>query len=788
MVMGLAVLVVFGKNLSAANPYMTTGIKIIEGVVQGPPFQPSSVFPWGSDLVGRDMQALVMWGARQTLVMAVFGMLARLVLGTILGMLAGWWQNSWIDRAVQAFISVWAAFPVTLFAMILILGIGIQYGMGVFIVTLCVVGWGEIAQTVRAEVISQKPSQHIEAARALGAGSGTILFRHILPHLWKGLLVSSALEMAAVLMLLAELGYLNIFLGGGFRVEISAETTYAYSDVPEWGALLANVQGWWRSYPWLAWAPGLLFFASILAFNLLGEGLRRFLDEGRVNLGRLINRYTIVIGLAFLFGLSLLIRTTALVDLYHKESLRYDENRTMVTIEKLASPAFMGRETGTEGVYLAADYIARQMEEIGLQPGGTLKSYIQELAAPRSHLAGTPKIEVLDSAGKVQETFSYRQDFVEYATDIVGQATGEITAPIRGMILGDLAAERLTKPIIFLGNEVEESIFIIREKDLPLLKFNQTFGETGGVLVVREDNQFLKERDLFTYLRYTTPYHFPTLSITRETADRLLATAGSSLAEMEEISKSVPFDKIGFTEPGSVVHLEEKFLEEDLSEKYYNVIGYIPGYGSLLGEAEGLGLDSHVIMISAYYDGLGTGPDGTLYPGANDNASGVAMMLELARLMKTSNFKPDKTIVFVAWAGGERREGLSLTNVLNAESRLALLEPEAVIELSGVGAGTGKSLALGQGTSYRLVRLFEQAADKLNVPLTNTGRDPHADRAYAMGFGGRQALSAYVSWDGSDWLVHTMEDNPSIIDPTKMRKIGRTTYLVLMVLSRETEY
>ena len=60
--------------------------------------------------------------------------------------------------------------------------------------------------------------------------------------------------------------------------------------------------------------------------------------------------------------------------------------------------------------------------------------------------------------------------------------------------------------------------------------------------------------------------------------------------------------------------------------------------------------------------------------------------------------------------------------------------------------------------------------------------------AYAMCFGGRQALSAYVSWDGSDWLVHTMEDNPSIIDPTKMRKIGRTTYLVLMVLSRETEY
>ncbi len=121
--------------------------------------------------------------------------------------------------------------------------------------------------------------------------------------------------------------------------------------------------------------------------------------------------------------------------------------------------------------------------------------------------------------------------------------------------------------------------------------------------------------------------------------------------------------------------------------------------------------------------------------------------------MKASNYQPDKTIVFVAWAGGERREGLSLTNVMNAESRLSLLEPEAVIELSGVGAGSGNALALGQGTSYRLVRLFEQAASRLNVRLTNTGRDPHADRPGVAGFGGRQALSAYVSWDGSDLLV-----------------------------------
>jgi len=73
-----------------------------------------------------------------------------------------------------------------------------------------------------------------------------------------------------------------------------------------------------------------------------------------------------------------------------------------------------------------------------------------------------------------------------------------------------------------------------------------------------------------------------------------------------------------------------------------------------------------VIIVSAYYDGVGTDLAGTVYPGANDNASGVGTMLELARLLKESPYQPDKTILFVAWAGGERSEGLSVVNILNA--------------------------------------------------------------------------------------------------------------------------
>ena len=200
------------------------------------------------------------------------------------------------------------------------------------------------------------------------------------------------------------------------------------------------------------------------------------------------------------------------------------------------------------------------------------------------------------------------------------------------------------------------------------------------------------------------------------------------------------------------------------------------------------GMDSEVVMVSAYYDGLGVGPDGTLYPGANDNASGVATLLELARALKDSPYRPNKTVLFVAWAGGERSEGLSVVNVMNARPGGLDLTVTEVIELSGVGAGSGNAIALGEGSSYRLVRLFQSAAEKYNVSTTTRGRGPHYGRQAAPGFGDRKAFTLLLSWDGSDAVSHTPADTPKIIDPAKLSEVGRSTLLTLFVLSRESSY
>ncbi len=775
VVLALLALAVFGKQWATADPYLSHGVMIIDGEVWGPPFPPSTVFPWGTDAVGRDVRALVLAGARQTLALGLFGMIARVVVGVSLGMLAGWWQRSWLDRVINTVVSIWAAFPVTLFAMILILGLGIQRGMSVFIIALCTVGWGEIAQYVRGEVIGQKPQLYVEAARSVGARSSGILTRHILPHLLPDVLVLASMEMGAVLMLLADLGYLNIFMGGGSGADLLGESHYVFSDMPEWSAMLANVRVWWRSYPWMALYPGGMFFLSILAFNLWGEGLRRFLAESRISLNRFINRYTLIGGLVLLVGSAWAMRSVTPMELYKSQARQFDAARAMQDIQELSSPAYRGRESGTDSDRLTADYIAARMQEIGLFPGGTKDTYLQEQINPKFILTETPRLEIAGENGSPDVQLAYRQDFVERISN--EQTYGEGEGRLVGLALGQ--GDRV-EPVPLSDQYFFDKILLVRDSDLANLSMRV---RVAGLLVVTDEFEIMDLKILSPF--YNEP-NYPTMYVSTQAADRLLATAGSSLAALDTLSQQTPADQYAQTAEGASIHESILGLWGDHRQKNYNVIGYIPGTGSDTVGRQGRSMDNDVIMVSAYYDGSGMGPDGTLYPGANDNASGVAAMLEIARVMKEGNFQPKKTVIFVAWSGGDRFQGLNVDNAMNAKTGFLNLNVEAVIELSGVGAGAGKGIAIDQGTSFRMVTVFQQAAQKIGVSTTNRGRGPHFN--IANWHARRTAMSAIIHWDGSDALAHTKEDTYQTIDPIKLRKAGQTTALAVTVLSRELNY
>jgi len=784
LIIGLVILMVYGGNLTPTSPYETNNIRTIEGEIAAPPFQPSTEFPWGSDYVGRDIQALVLHGARQTLTLAFFGMLARLLLGIVLGTLAGWKRGSWFDRVISGAVGVWAAFPVTLFAMLLIQGLGIQQGLWVFIVAISVVGWGEVAQIVRGKVLSIKPQPYVESARSVGAHTIQILSRHMLPNLMNSLIVLAVLEMGGILMLLAELGYLNIFLGGGFQAIIGdtgrSSTVVYFSDVPEWAALIANVRNWWRSYPWMALYPGIAFFLSIMAFNVLGEGLRRFLDESQANLSRLFNRYTFATCVSAIVALSILLQASTPLGVYRPEGLKFDTQHVMQDIKVLSSFEYQGRETGTPGAELAAQYIAQRMEENGLLPAGERQTYIQTLLNPRPHLTEMPVMALVDEDGEIEFEFEYRQDF----TELVGtRRYGEAQATIMGIAFGSMVNETGSPDPYGLQNtEVRDHILIVRGDD-----FEKIDGvAVSGILIVANEQYTIERKELYSYVRSTAQRRgtVPTMVINPEVAEELLVTAGSSLFAMQEMGSGLGVNQIAVTGEGARVKMSVNAqLYEDYSDdNYINVIGGIPGEGVISGA------QNQVIIVSAYYDGLGIGPDGQFYPGANDNASGVAVMLELARLMTESPYKPEKSMIFIAWAGGERNEGLSVVNAMNARPGANQLTVEVVFELSGVGYGTGDAVALGDESSYRLVKLFQDAARKYNISTTTRGRNPHYGREARLGHGDRSALTLTVSWDGSDALAHTPRDVLEIIDPDKLLRVGRSSLLTLMVLARETTY
>ncbi|MBI9047970.1 MAG: ABC transporter permease subunit [Anaerolineaceae bacterium] len=776
ILLGLFLMAIFGERLAGGTMVEMNGVMKIEGIILGPPFAPSSVFPWGSDLVGRDILQLILAGARQTLTLALLATIARVLFGVLIGLISGWRQNSWIDKLMQAIIAVWAAFPNTVFAMILILGMGIQKGMSVFIIALCIIGWDEIAQMIRGQVIQQKPYLYIEAARATGARSRDILINHILPHLFPTILVLMVMEMGSVLMLLAELGYLNIFLGGGFKVEQISGAIYHFSDVPEWGALLSNIRYYWRSYPWMVWGPGLMFFISILSFNIFGEGLRRFLDETRLVLNRFINRYSLVLILALFAGGIWLFRSNTPYALYKGQALEFNAENTMADIETLTDTKYEGRESGTQGAEDAALYIAERMEEIGLFPAGEHDTYLQQLANPRFQLTEMPVLTLTSPDGE-EIPLTYREDFVEFVGDApsYGIAEGNIALLVTGE--GD-KPERIT----YSENANSDRILMLSREDYQSIIIRSPI---SGILIVDDDPAILEKK-------YVSPHNgdpnYTIMIITPQTADRYLQGSDLTWQSFQAQRSKMSTDDIRTQALASrasmLMNGESQFGEG----KFINVIGYIPGSGALTGERMGEGMDAQVIVVSAYFDGLGNNLGSPYVAGANDNASGVAAMLEIARVLKEGSIPPYKTIMFVAWSGGERGGELSEDNILNAKTGFYRLNVESVIELSGVAAGSGNVISLNPGSSYRLVNVFEESAQTMNSAVTTRGRGPHFGWPLGMGFLNRNATTATVSWDGADEFAHTALDDVAIIDLVKMQKLGETTALVVTVISREEEY
>ncbi|WP_430448651.1 ABC transporter permease [Rhodophyticola sp.] len=215
----------------------------------------------GSDQLGRDVLSRLLYGARVSLLVGVAAIVVGGTLGTIAGLVSGYF-GGWVDDVIMRLGDIQLAFPFILLAIMFLVVLG--PGLVNIILVLGIGQWITYARIVRAQTLSLREKEYVEAARAMGDSTFSILFRTILPNIIAPLTVIASFNVAGVILSEAALS----FLGLGVP-----------PDVPTWGSMLSESRDHLLSNKWwLAVFPGLAIVFTVLAFNIIGDWLRDFLD------------------------------------------------------------------------------------------------------------------------------------------------------------------------------------------------------------------------------------------------------------------------------------------------------------------------------------------------------------------------------------------------------------------------------------------------------------------------------------------------------------------------------
>ena len=228
--------------------------------IQGAPMPPGGAYLMGTDLLGRDLFSRILYGARTSLIVGVVANGLALLIGTLVGITAGYFRG-WIGAVLMRFTDLMMAFP----ALLLAICLAAIFSPSLWIVALVIalVSWVQTARVIYTETTSLAERDFIAAERTLGAGTGRILFRHILPHLLPTIIVWGTLGISTTVLLEATLS----FLGVGVQ-----------PPTPSWGNIIFENQTYFQSAPWLVFIPGAAIILLALAFNLVGDALRDVLD------------------------------------------------------------------------------------------------------------------------------------------------------------------------------------------------------------------------------------------------------------------------------------------------------------------------------------------------------------------------------------------------------------------------------------------------------------------------------------------------------------------------------
>ena len=432
----------------------------------------------------------------------------------------------------------------------------------------------------------------------------------------------------------------------------------------------------------------------------------------------------------------------------------FDERQATAYIAELASARYAGRAVGSAGGRLAAEWIAERFAEYDLQPAGTDGSYFQEFPVPYGELTAMPAFDRINESGQTLKTYRFRQDY--------------------GIVLGGYAdGGRAEGPLLWLSNGAPEdytgldatgAIILCRYRGLTEEALRQTL-EHGvkAVLFARTDQPDLRFRRLVGE-DALLPQGIPALFVGAQVIQDLLEGSGLSLDDLTILYKPRAL--------ATRVRLDVPFSYEQ-GRSGQNVLGVLPG-------SDPDGRDQWVI-VGAHHDHLGTDPDGTLWGGANDNASGVAVLLEIARQWKEQGYVPRRSVLFAAWDGEEN--GLWGSTYYVEHPSYPLTSTVGMLALDMVGAGTDR-LYVDSGGMVADQSLASAALLGIPSQGQSMGRSDHAPFV-----GAGVPATLYIWWDGvaPDVIYHVPQDDVANIAPAKLKTAGEMVDLVLFDLSWEQE-
>jgi dipeptide transport system permease protein len=215
---------------------------------------------FGTDNLGRDILSRLIYGSRVAVVVAVSAASGAALIGTSLGLLAGYY-GGWVDAVISRLVEMWMAFPAVLLSIVLVAVIGA--GLHSVIIAVIIIDWTRFCRVVRAETLVQRRQDYVASAMTIGLPDGRILWHEILPNVAPLLIVLFSLEMGIAIIVEAILSFVGLSVS---------------SDYPTWGGMIQAGRQYVNQAPWLMILPMACVITAVLALNALGDGLRKTLD------------------------------------------------------------------------------------------------------------------------------------------------------------------------------------------------------------------------------------------------------------------------------------------------------------------------------------------------------------------------------------------------------------------------------------------------------------------------------------------------------------------------------